>query len=103
MSRRMSARVCKCNEAFTRATDAAARYNAAMRSITLIIITAVFALAAAAPQKPAVVTITKNDGTTVRGQLGNMDLKAVSVTPLVKGKPEGEAQTVAWEEIKTIS
>jgi len=76
-----------------------------VRTLLILVAVALITIAAtpATPPKPPVITITKSDGTTVRGQLDTADLKSVSVTQLVKGKPEGEKATIAWADIKSIS
>jgi hypothetical protein len=57
----------------------------------------------AAPNRPVIVTIIKTDGTTVRGQLGEINPTEVNVTLLAKPPAQGEAIKVPWSEIKSVS
>lgn len=60
-------------------------------------------LLAAAPERIALVTVTKADGTVVRGQLSASDPKGVSVQPIAKNAPDGAVVLVPWSEIKSVS
>src|SRR5438067_978413 len=83
-------------------------YNAAMRHARHAIglssfVLLVFALIAAAPTKPPIITVIKTDGSAVRGQLNSSDPKGLSLQPLVKNVPQGENVTIPWADIKTVS
>jgi hypothetical protein len=60
-------------------------------------------IVAAAPTKTPIVTVTKSDGTAVRGQLNSSDPKGISIVQLVKGQPTGESVTLTWADIKSVS
>jgi hypothetical protein len=57
----------------------------------------------AAPNRPVIVTIIKTDGTTIRGQLAEINPTEVNVTLLAKPPAQGEAVKVPWSEIKSLS
>lgn len=52
---------------------------------------------------PPIITITKTDGTTVKGNLVSAGRDAVSVRPFVKGVAAADAVDVPWPAIKSVS
>ena len=56
----------------------------------------------ATPQPP-LVTVTKTDGSLVRGRLASSDPKSLSIVPTVKGGAPGDPIEVPWTEVKTVS
>ena len=58
--------------------------------------------APATPPAAPFVTVTKTDGSTVRGRLASSDPKSLSVVPVVRGAP-GDPVEVPWSEVKTVS
>jgi len=73
------------------------------RALPAALVVLLLLIAAATPTKAPNVTVVKNDGTTVRGQLNSSDLKGVSVTKLVKNQPSGDPVTIPWSDIKSVS
>lgn len=76
----------------------------AIIGVGVVVFFALIFYASAAPlAKPVIVTVTKTDATTFRGQLTDADPHSITLMPLVKGKPEGEKVTIEWTNIKSIS
>ena len=59
-----------------------------------------------APAKPTIVTVTKSDGSTIRGTLGDvtpMDLNLTTIPKSSTQPAQGDAIKLAWADIKTVS
>jgi hypothetical protein len=56
-----------------------------------------------APKLPPIITVTRTDGTQVKGQYVSADGKVLTLRTLTKGKPDENTTEVPWSDIKTTS
>ena len=85
-------------------------FNARRFAVLFMVLAACISTVAIAQDRPLpLVTVTRTDGSSLRGRLTASDPKAITVTPIARPKtrtePEqlGEAVQLAWGEIKSIS
>ena len=69
----------------------------------LILIVLPLLFIAAAPPRPVTFTVTKTDGSIIRGQLASSDPRQVTIQPMLKGQADGAAVVLPWSEIKFVS
>ena len=69
----------------------------------LVLLLVSLTLLAAPGDKIALITVTKRDGTVLKGQFTASDPKGVSVQPIAKNAADGTVVVVPWTEIKSVS